>query len=233
MKRFVNALTLIRILATFILPILWHLLNPAMLLIFVVLILLTDFFDGMLARTFHVQSLFGTIMDAVADKAFGIMIIIILSTYNVIFLIPLILEIGIALINVFGSIFGAITKSSFLGKTKMWFLGLAISFGILDIYSEYIFEFIHQEFLVSLINPLVLNIDNLIFASIFLSAGTEFMVAIDYSRHIIKDLNNKNNKIKYKFKSKKELMKVLFDTEYYLEHKNEPFSHLLLENWFD
>lgn len=229
MKKFVNFLTLMRIFATILLPFLWRVLSPAVLLVFVVVILLTDFFDGLLARIFHVQSLFGTIMDAVADKSFGIMIILILSTTNIIYIIPLMLEIGIALINLFGSIFGAITKSSFLGRIKMWFLGLAIFLGILQIYSSDIISFIHIAILIKILNTLMLNIDTLLFASIFLAAGSEFMVAVDYSRNIIKDLNKSNEKIEYKFKSKEELKMVLFDTEYCLKHKNEPFSKLLLK----
>ncbi len=230
MKKFVNYLTLMRTVATILLPFLWRVLNPLILLIFVVLILITDFFDGLLARTFHVQTLFGTIMDSVADKCFGIMIILILSTYNIIFILPLILEIGIALINLLGSIFGAVTKSSFLGRTKMWFLGIAIFFGILSIYEQDILSIIHIDFIKSFINILVANMDNLIFSSIFLTAGSEFMVAVDYSRHIIKDLNKKNIKYKYKFKSNEELKHILFETEYCIEHKNEPFAKQFLES---
>lgn len=230
MKKFVNMLTIARIIATFILPFLWRVSNPAMLLVFVSLILLTDFFDGLLARTFHVQSVFGTIMDAVADKCFGIMIILILCTYNSMFILALILELGIALINIFGSVFGAVTKSSFLGKVKMWFLGIAIFFGILNIYSSEILNIVTIKPLYDLFNILVVNIDSLIFSSVFLTAGSEFMVAIDYSRHIMKDLNKKNIKIKYKLKSHDELMHILFDTEYALKHKDEPFAKQLFEN---
>lgn len=99
MKKFVNILTISRLLATFLLPFVWNYLRPLYILIFVALVLITDFLDGLLARKFHVQSLFGTIMDVVADKVFGIIIIIIVATHLPIFYIPLLLEIGIALIN--------------------------------------------------------------------------------------------------------------------------------------
>lgn len=229
MKKFVNILTMMRIVATFLLPFLWRVLKPEILLVFVSLILLTDFFDGLLARTFHVQSMFGSIMDAVADKCFGIMVILILSTYNVIFILPLILEVGIALINIFGSVFGAVTKSSFLGRVKMWFLGVAIFFGILNIYKDGIIDFVTIKFISDILVVLVDNIDNLIFSSIFLSAGSEFMVAVDYSRHIMKDLDKQSEKIKYKLKSHDKLMHILFDTDYYLKHRDEPLAKQLLE----
>ena len=224
MKKFVNTLTIIRLLATFIMPILWYNINPIYLIVLVSLILLTDFFDGFLARTFHVQSLFGMIMDVVADKSFGIMLILILAKTNPIFYLPLCLEIMIALINSLAFLFGARTKSSFLGRTKMWFLGISIFFGILAVFKSEILSFIHVEFLFNFINYLVINIDNIIFGSVFLTAGTEFMVSIDYLRRILKELNNKKDKIKYKFKTKEELKLILFDTKYYLKHKNEPIS---------
>lgn len=112
----------------------------------------------------------------------------------------------------------------------MWFLGIAIFFGILSIYEQDILSIIHIDFIKSFINILVANMDNLIFSSIFLTAGSEFMVAVDYSRHIIKDLNKKNIKYKYKFKSNEELKHILFDTEYCIEHKNEPFAKQFLES---
>lgn len=236
MKKFVNMLTIIRLLATFLLPFLWRVLNPAVLLCFVVLILLTDFFDGLLARTFHVQSIFGTVMDVIADKFFGIMIILILSTYNIIFILPLILEVGITLINILGYAFGAVSKSSFLGRVKMWFLGIAIFFGILNIYQTSVLDIMHIEFLYNLFSVLISNIENLIFSCIFLTAGSEFMVAVDYSRRIMRDLNKnvnvakkKKDKKKSKLKSHDELMYILFDTDYWAKHRNEPLANQLLE----
>lgn len=237
MKKFVNILTLMRIFATFLLPFLWRVLNPTILLIFVVLILFTDFFDGLLARTFHVQSIFGTVMDVVADKCFGIMIILILSTYDVVFVLPLVLEIGITLINILGYAFGAVSKAYYLGKVKMWFLGVAIFFGILKIYKDGIIDIMQVKFLNDLFTVLIANVDNLIYSSIFLTAGSEFMVAVDYSIHIMKDIekrpenNTKKKKVKTKkkLKSHDELMYILFDTEYCLKHRDEPLAEQLVE----
>lgn len=224
MKKFVNALTLTRILATFIIPFLWNNIHPSLLIVFVTLILLTDFFDGMLARKFHVQSLFGAVMDAVADKVLGIVIIIILASTKKLFYISLVLELMITIINFVAAFLGATTKSSFLGRVKMWFLGISIFLGILAIFKEDILSVISLNALYSLIDFLALNIDNILFASIFLTAGTEFMVAIDYLRRILKELKNKNERITYNLKKKEDLAFVLFDTEYCLKHKDEPIS---------
>lgn len=229
MKKFVNLLTISRILATFILPFVWNNLRPLYILIFVASVLMTDFLDGLLARTFHVQSLFGTIMDVVADKVFGIIIIIILASHLPIYYIPLLLELGIALINFSAAILGATTKSSFLGKTKMWFLGIAIVLGIISIFGTNILEFVGSGFLNDFFKVIYDNIDTFIFSSVFISVGAEIMVITDYSRHIVKELKNKNTHLKYEFKSKDDLKKVLFDTDYCLKHKDEPISKSLLK----
>ncbi len=225
MKKFVNILTLSRIVATFLLPIIWNLLRPLYIFIFVALILLTDFFDGMLARRFHVQSLFGTIMDVVADKLFGMMIIFTLASYLPIFYIPFILELGIALINLSAVFLGATTKSSFLGKTKMWFLGISILLGILRIYNVDILKLINIEEVLWIFDNLMVFINS----SVLVTAGAEIMVAVDYARHIIKELKTNKKKIKYRFKNKEELRYVLFDTEYCLKHKDEPYYKSLLK----
>lgn len=229
MKKFVNILTISRILATFVLPFVWNNLRPLYILIFVASVLITDFLDGLLARKFRVQSLFGTIMDVVADKVFGIIIIIILAGHLPIYYIPLLLECGIAIINFTAAFLGATTKSSFLGKTKMWFLGLAIVLGILSIFGTDILNFVKIDLLYNFFKVVYDNIDTLIFSSVFISAGAEIMVITDYSRHIIKELKSKNTRLKYDFKSKEDLKYVLFDTEYCLRHKDEPFSKSLLK----
>lgn len=225
MKKFVNILTVSRILATFALPFVWNNLRPLYILIFVASVLITDFLDGLLARTFHVQSLFGTIMDVVADKVFGIIIIIILASHLPIYYIPLLLEVGIALINFTAAFLGATTKSSFLGKTKMWFLGIAIVLGIISVFGTDVIEFIKVDFL----QVIYENIDTFIFSSVFISAGAEIMVITDYSRHIIKELKSNKKRLKYEFKSKEDLKIALFDTDYCLKHKDEPISKSLLK----
>ena len=70
MKVFVNGLTLSRILGTLLLPLLFHYCHPIITMVVIALLLLTDFFDGMLARKFKVQSIFGQLADQVADKVF-------------------------------------------------------------------------------------------------------------------------------------------------------------------
>lgn len=229
MKKIVNILTLIRVVATFLLPIMWTVLKPNVLLIVVALILLTDFFDGLLARKFHVQTLFGSIMDSVADKMFGIVIVLIVAKYQPLFYLIVIFEILIAIINVTAAFLGATTKSSFLGKFKMWLLGITTLFGIVSIFDASLLEIIDTKFIRDLIYFFKDNEQSILFASVFLTSGAEIMVAVDYARRIIKELRKNKRKIKYDFKSNKDLKKVLFDTDYYLNHKNDSLSKQLLK----
>lgn len=225
MKVFVNALTLIRLLATFILPFVWRILSPLGIIIFVSCVLLTDFFDGLFARTFHVQSLFGSVLDTVADKVFGIVIILIVAIYYPIYYIIAALEIIIALINVIAALIGLKTKSSFIGRAKMWVLGISTVMGIIYIFQTYLLD-------ITFIKPLiefVLSDKDILMASVFLTAGSEIMVAIDYVIKLSKQYKANNTKIKYDFKSNDELKHVLFDTNYYLSNKGMPLSKHLLK----
>lgn len=226
MKKFVNILTFMRIIATFILPFIWRVLNPLTIIIFVILVLLTDFFDGFLARKFHVQTLFGNILDTVADKVFGIVIILIVSLYYPLYYTIVVLESIIAIVNVIAALKGATTKSSFLGRAKMWVLGVSTVFAIVAIFQK---DLLSTNFLKNIISYIIESEELLIPSSVFVTVGCELMVITDYVRHILKELRNKNEKLVYQFKEEKELKHVLFDTEYFLSHKDIPISKHLLK----
>ena len=49
------------------------------------------------------------------------------------------------------------------------------------------------------------------------------MVALDYLIRIVKEIKANNKKIKYDFKSNKELIFVLTNTDYYLNNKDKSF----------
>lgn len=231
MKQFVNSITLIRLFMTFLLPYLWSTVNPIIVFVLVGFILLTDFFDGMLARKFHVQTLFGCLADIVADKVFGIVlvIIIIISGDYPIFYFFVFFECLIALMMLSAAFLGAVTKSSFIGKCKMWLLGIAIMFGILGIFSQKLMNVINAKWMITLLKNFIINRELIINTSVLIATGAEIMVTIDYARHIAKDLKQKKEKIHYNFKKGEELYFALFDTEYYLKNKNQPLSKVLLK----
>ncbi len=226
MKIFVNSLTLIRILATFILPFVWKVLSPIHLIIFVSLILLTDFFDGLFARTFNVRTLFGSLLDMTADKVFGIVMILIVAIYFPIYYIIAILEILIALVNVSAALMGARAKSSFIGRVKMWVLGVSTVFGIIFIFHS---DLLNIPYIKPILNFIINNEENLLLPSVFITAGSEIMIFIDYTFKMFKELKNNKSKIKYVFKPTNEIIEALFDTEYYLSNKNMPLSKHFLK----
>lgn len=224
MKKFVNLLTILRIIATLIMPFIWHYCGVWFILIFVSAILLTDFFDGFLARTFHVQSLFGSVADSVADKIFGIVLLLIVAAVFPIYYSLVVFEILIACINIYAAIRGAKTYASFLGKFKMWLLGFSTVFGLIVI-----FESALVTYNIPIINIIIENKDILLIYSVLITSGSELTVILDYARHIIKELRSEKPKVKYRLKDDERLMYVLFDTEYFLSHKNLPLSKHLLK----
>lgn len=224
MKKFVNFLTIMRIIATLIMPFIWHFCGVWFILIFVSIILLTDFFDGFLARTFHVQSLFGSVSDSVADKIFGIVLLLIVAAVFPIYYSLVLFELIIAAINIYAAIRGATTKSTFLGKFKMWLLGISTVIGLIVI-----FESTLITYNIPIINTIIENKDSLLIYSVLITSGSELTVILDYARHIVKELKSKKPKVKYRLKDDESLMYVLFDTEYFLSHKNLPLSKHLLK----
>ena len=226
MKIFVNSLTSIRILATLILPIVWKFLPPIYLMVFVSLVLLTDFFDGLFARIFNVRTLFGSLLDMTADKVFGIVMILIVAIYFPIYYIIAILELLIALVNVSAALMGARTKSSFIGRVKMWVLGVSTVFGIIFIFHN---DLLNIQYIKPILNFIINNEENLLLPSVFVTVGAEIMIVIDYAFKMFKELKNNKSKIKYVFKPVNEIIEALFDTEYYLANKNMPLSKHFLK----
>lgn len=224
MKKFVNFLTIMRIIATLIMPFIWHYCGVWFILIFVSIILLTDFFDGFLARAFHVQSLFGSVSDSVADKIFGIVLLLIVAAVFPIYYSLVLFELIIAAINIYAAIRGATTKSTFLGKFKMWLLGISTVIGLIVI-----FESTLITYNIPIINAIIENKESLLIYSVLITSGSELTVILDYARHIVKELKSKKPKVKYRLKDDESLMYVLFDTEYFLSHKNLPLSKHLLK----
>lgn len=87
---------------------------------------LTDFIDGHLARKLHVESFFGSLLDALSDKAFGIVCLLLLSTLNPIFLVIIGIELGILAVNYRSLQRGNNAKSSKEGKAKTLLLAASI-----------------------------------------------------------------------------------------------------------
>jgi len=84
-------------------------------------LLLTDLFDGKLARKFGVQSKLGADLDAVGDKIMFLGMALPLVVSNPLIIINILLEGLISSVNVLGRMHNLDTKTVYSGKLKMWF----------------------------------------------------------------------------------------------------------------
>ncbi len=129
-----NILTSTRILLT---PIIIYLglTNQLEILIGIAIIVaLTDYFDGHLARKWNVQSSFGAKLDAVADKVLVIGLLTILIIQNHSFFYVLALECFIASLNLYFYLKKGIANSLMIGKIKTWVVFTTIIIGLLDLF---------------------------------------------------------------------------------------------------
>ena len=94
-------------------------------------LLITDFFDGKLARKWNIQSKLGADLDAVGDKVMFLGLVLPLLLSYPVLMINLLGEFFIAAVNVKGRIDGLDTKTVFLGKIKTCFLSLTLGLGYL------------------------------------------------------------------------------------------------------
>ena len=223
----------------------------------------TDFIDGQLARRLHGQSFFGSILDALSDKAFGIVCMLLLSTLNPIFLIIVGLELGILYVNYKSVERGNNSQSSIAGKAKTFLLAASVV-GSYFAYSAPTLKTLLNYINISSLNTLLDLNPNLI--STILAIPTIFgdlYVTYDYQKKAntqdqkrekelvtnissniksnkevtISDLHSKKRELlkqkaeiiekKKELKSREELLHDLFDTEFYLEHKDGGLKKLL------
>ena len=198
MKIIVNLLTTFRCLFVFYLAFLFGKISNILFLFIAALLFFTDFIDGFLARKYKVQTNYGATMDTIADKMLTIvLIIIILNKVKYLYLV-LLNEIIISLINIYANIQHKQTKSSYIGKIKMWILSIALLLSY-----AYYFNYINYT-------PIII--------SIILTLITQVYVIINYITYIKKI---KRSKQLPKSKNIKEMLYKLFSTNYYLELRKQ------------
>lgn len=208
-KIFVNALTIFRCVFTFAMPFLINKVSYLTFLIIVGILFFTDLLDGFISRTCKAQTLFGSIMDTVADKVLSIILILCIAEKSIVLYVMLIGEILIATMNLIGTINDATIVAIFSGKAKMWALAIATILG-------YMYYFDKCDVL-----------------PVFISGGIviimQVIVIFGYGNKIRKVKEIRKEKVK--FKRGKELFKALFDTDYYLSTLDVPLLRkLTVEN---
>lgn len=90
--------------------------------ILTIISVVTDLFDGIIARKCNAVTKFGAKYDALADKTFAISVMISLSVVNLLIIIPIILDIIIGIMNSIFLVKGRDVKTSKVGKVKTLFL---------------------------------------------------------------------------------------------------------------
>ena len=103
-----------------------------------IIVSLTDFFDGLLARRWNVCSEFGARLDSAGDKLLAISLLIVLILKNNMFIYMLVLEILIAIVNIIGFYKTRTSNSLFIGKVKTWGVYISLILGVINLlYSEF------------------------------------------------------------------------------------------------
>ena len=215
---------------------------------------LTDFIDGFLARKLNVQSFFGSLLDALSDKAFGIVCLVLLSTLNPIFLAIIGLELGIFAINYKNAQNNKNVKSSNAGKAKTLLLAATVV-GSFFCYAAPTIKEVLNYVNISTFNTLLETNPDLLSSILAIpTIGAGLYVAKDYMKKGQEDVPNKGKSLVEEptmtleeiekqrekllaqkeqieqalvLKSKEEILHDLFDTEYYLEHKDDKIKSLL------
>ncbi len=131
-----NILTMTRIVLTPIIIILGLLNKTNLVIIFATICALTDMLDGKLARKWNIISRKGAKLDTIADKIFGIGIIISLIRKKHLLIFLLILEIIIAITNLYYYYSTNKVESLIIGKIKTTFLYCSIIFCMISLYSK-------------------------------------------------------------------------------------------------
>ena len=221
--------------------------------------LVTDFIDGFLARKLKVQSFFGALLDAVSDKAFGIICLALLATLNPIFLAVIGIELGIFAINYKSAQKDNNVKTTNAGRAKTLLLAGTIV-GSFFCYGAPTLKELLNYINISTFNTLLEMNPTLLSTILSIpTIGANLYVAKDYlniaekqtnkeiknetalsTEPSVKDvtmtleeiaqkreeLQGQKERIKV-LKSREEIIHDLFDTDFYLEHKDDKLKSLL------
>lgn len=214
----------------------------------------TDFIDGFLARRLKVQSFFGSLLDALSDKAFGIICLLLLATLNPIFLAVIGIELGIFAINYKSAQKDHNVKTSSVGRAKTLLLAGTIV-GSFFCYGAPTIKELLNYINVSTFNTLLeTNPDILSTILAIPTIGVNLYAAKDYlniskkqeeqqskkEEPVVNDVTATLDEIAKKreellgqkeqlkvLKSREEIIHDLFDTDFYLEHKDDKIKSLL------
>lgn len=216
----VNIITMTRLVGAVILPFIYVKYGPSICAIWTIVLFATDAIDGFLARTLKISTFFGSAMDGISDKLLNAISFVILGLQYNIMIPPLILEIAIITTLYSTYRFGGNIQSSKTGKIKTIILDVCV------ILSFLLMSLPALKLSNGIINHLISYTNTYIMLLGCIITIASIITLIDYNK---KNKSTRNNKklthIKYQHRIKKntkEIISDLFNTEYYIKHKNEP-----------
>ncbi len=213
----INSITLTRLVGAFIIPFIYIKHGISITSFIILCLFATDAIDGFLARKLKLSTMFGSAADALCDKLLNFVAFVLLGlTYNILF-IPFGLELLIMLINYLIYRNGGNVQTSKTGRFKTI---------ISDIFVVLCFIIMSLPTLKINIPFIINNLDLFINIFTLIIIIFDLTAIIDYFKKL---LNVKHDEeythVKYqnrKRKTFKEVINDLFDTDYYIKHKNEP-----------
>lgn len=224
----VNLITSIRLIGAFTLPFIYYYNGASVVSTYILVLFLTDAIDGFLARTFKVSTFFGSLMDAMSDKILNMIAFVILGLEHNIMFAPLIIEIAILYTSYSTYRYGGNVRTHKIGKIKTIILDILviISFILLSL-PKFKLNGSFFTFLISNTKMIIY-----IFAVIILAFC--LLTLFDYiKKYKLARKNPKCMDIKYEEKNRKkvkQIIKGLFDTNYYQKHRTESIMKQLYLN---
>jgi phosphatidylglycerophosphate synthase len=216
---FVNFITLLRVIGSILLIPIFFNYGYFVLGVAVLIFVSTDCIDGFLARALHTSTFFGAIFDALSDKLFNVIVLLLLSVKYPFMLLLIVMEGLILYIGFNSTIRGNKSRTTKLGKAKMIIMSVSIVLMMLLSEPDKLFALINYSFDA---NKVITYLICVIF--IF-----ESVTLLDYIRLYFK--NGKKKKVfERELKDKKEIQRILLSHEFYKNNKNEPIEKLVLKS---
>mgnify|MGYP004518516655 FL=1 len=187
---------------------------------------LTDCIDGLMARELKSSTFFGSLFDALSDKAFLVINMILLMKISPLAIIPIIFELGIAYVQSVKYNKGMNIKSNMFGKVKMWVAGIVISLSYLLVDKTFL-NYLGTSLAIKMNELNEIKLFSVLFIPLVLS---EILTLSSY----VKEYFDENKKMTPEFiKTKEEeekkveeeisnvsFKKIMFEHEYYEKYKD-------------
>lgn len=222
-KIIVNFLTLSRILGAFILPFIFLSVNTTFLIILLAVLLVTDFFDGKLSRMWGVSTIGGSLLDPLGDKLLAIACMLGLIGTHADYLVLLVLEVMIGILNVYRMLRGENVKSNMKGKVKTWFLSIAMVVGTVYLFRPTLIGDLLG--IVGMSTDRFVVTENTVVVFLVMAGIAEVFTLVSYVREALK--SKETFKKFVELKSFKEIFVRLFDEEMYKEDKDRPLLDII------